>query len=200
MEIKETFKDLLKNFNDISQTVGAATSIISFLRDAKPAADLVINNVAPDIAARIRRNMQQTAEGHGDEVNFIKTLNLLDDVAKHPTRPLKSNMESFVEWGNEHHPVETIIFIFVAGLGMDDQERLNFLTDIATIRDAQRNGRTNEAHQLRFDKLQQYEAFTRPIRRMKKYFDANPHIWEGTKKMPEKIMETVKNIMQLVNQ
>lgn len=171
------WKEWLGTLGEISQYVTGLTGLISFLRDVKPAADAVIQNIAPEAAARIRRNAQRGSKGPVDDINFINTLLLLDgeDIRKFP-RPLAENISSYLLWLVKKDPVLGIIFVYITGLEMDDEERFRFLTYLAHMRDEKLDPKSEDAHQARYEHTQSLEAFRRPQGIIKQYLDNHPEI------------------------
>ena len=196
--MEKGLKSIFEMLKEAGQTAGSVAGIVSLLRDMKPAAESVLDNVAPEISAKIRMNRerqeQRTSDGPADDNLFIKTVNLLDGTDPHLTyRPLAKNIESYLRFLLDKDPVLSVSFIFVVGLKMDDAERFAFLMRLAQFEDENGFGDTEEANVLRYNHTQLYEAFRKPEGVITRYLRNHPDLVETLKAIPVKIKEHLAN-------
>lgn len=179
---KGKWRNIIDIVGDVGSAVGMVPGIIAFFRTMQPAVEVVLPYVAPGVAANIKRNQQRSSDGPQDDVNFLWTVLMLDGTDQ--WRQLARNIDSFVVWLSTNHPELAIIFVYVAGLEMTDQQRFALLHHLASMRNANNDTITDDVHQMRLDYLLKYEAFRKPVSSISKLFAAYPRIEAELRNLP----------------
>ncbi len=175
----DSVKNLLAVIKDMGQSFGALAGFFSLFNDARPVVEGVLRQVSPEFALKLRRSEQQGSKGAADEVMFLKTLLIMDgDDPDQQDRPELEAIVSYLSWVNTRDLIYGVVFIWVTGLEMDDDERLRFLKQIALMTDDNGNRLTDEAHQKRFEFTQTMEIFRKPLGMIEGFLQKHPGIQE----------------------